>query len=232
MSYVVAIDGPAGAGKSSAAKKLARALGIRCLDTGAIYRAVALDLDRAGIAPGDTDFIESALKCITVELRDGLVLVNGLDVSADIRTPHVDAIVSDYSALPCVRAALLGFQRDQLKYGSLVAEGRDVGSAVFPSAPFKFFLTASPEVRAKRRCLEREAKGEAADYDAILASIKERDRIDSTRETAPLSVAEGAVVVDTSGMTEDEVVKKLEKYVRDAVSASADDQRGEGDVIR
>ncbi|WP_208873151.1 (d)CMP kinase, partial [Fretibacterium fastidiosum] len=133
------------------------------------------------------------------------------------RTPRIDRVVSAYSALPCVRSALLGLQRDQAKYGSLVVEGRDAGSVVFPDAPLKFFLTASPEARARRRCLEREAKGEDVSYEETLSAIRERDRFDSSRETAPLRRPEGAVLLDTSDMSEDEVVECFEGLVRDAV---------------
>ncbi len=217
MTYVLTIDGPAGAGKSSTARRLARRLGVRYLDTGAIYRAVALLLDEAGILPSEEDAVRRALAGARVELRDEGVLLNGLDVSLKIRTPHIDRVVSAYSALPCVRSALLGLQRDQAKYGSLVVEGRDAGSVVFPDAPLKFFLTASPEARARRRCLEREAKGEDASYEETLAAIRERDRFDSSRETAPLRRPEGAILLDTSDMSEDEVVECFEGLVRDAV---------------
>ena len=167
MSYVVTIDGPAGAGKSSVAKRVAKSLGIKYLDTGAIYRAIALLLAKSEIKPENEDFLREALSEIKIELRENSVLVNGFDVSGEIRTPEVDELASVYSALPVVREALLGLQQDQEKYGSIVAEGRDVGSVVFPDAEVKFFLTASPEARAKRRYLERVNKGKEANYDEI-----------------------------------------------------------------
>ena len=179
--------------------------------------AVALMLDEVGIRPEDEESVGQALSGVCVELRDECVLVNGLDVSREIRTPHVDRIVSAYSAVPRVRAALLGLQRDQQKYGSLVVEGRDVGSVVFPDAPLKFFLTASPEARAGRRCLERERRGEEVSYEDTLAAIRERDHLDESRTTAPLRQPEGAVLLDTSDMSEDEVVKYLEDFVHDAL---------------
>ena len=188
MSYVITIDGPAGAGKSSVAKRVAKSLGIKYLDTGAIYRAIALLLAKSEIKPESEDFLREALSEIKIELRENSVLVNGFDVSGEIRTPEVDELASVYSALPVVREALLGLQQDQEKYGSIVAEGRDVGSVVFPDAEVKFFLTASPEARAKRRYLERVNKGKEANYDEILESIKHRDQNDSQREIAPLSV--------------------------------------------
>ena len=217
MSFVVAIDGPAGAGKSSVAKRLARRLSVRYLDTGAIYRAIALFLDRRAIPPEDTEALRTVLKDIAIELRDGEVLLDGEDVSAAIRTPHVDRIVSAYSALGCVREALLDLQRGQRQYGSLVVEGRDVGSVVFPDAPLKFFMTASPEARARRRCLELQRRGEPVPFEDVLSQIRARDRFDGTRAIAPLTQPEDAVLVDTSEMTEDEVLEYLERRVRDAL---------------
>ncbi len=217
-SYVVTIDGPAGAGKSTVAKRAAHELGIKYLDTGAIYRAIALILAKSEIRPDSEEFLREALSEIKIELRENSVLVNGFDVSGEIRTPEVDELASIYSAVPAVREALLGLQKEQENYGSLVAEGRDVGSVVFPDAKVKFFLTASPEARAKRRYLERILKGKEADYDEILNSIKQRDINDSTRELAPLSVPDGAVYLDTSDMTEDEVINFIINHVKEALS--------------
>lgn len=218
MSYVITIDGPAGAGKSSAAKDTARELGIKYLDTGAIYRAIALILAKSEISPDNDEYLREALSEIKIILRDNKVLVNDFDVSGEIRTPEVDELASLYSAVPAVREALLGLQQEQKNYGSIVAEGRDVGSVVFPDAKVKFYLTASPEVRAKRRYDERIAKGKEADYDEILRSIKERDINDSTRKTAPLSIPEGAIYLDTSDMTEKEAVNFIVKHVREVLS--------------
>ena len=218
MSYVITIDGPAGAGKSSAAKDVARELGIKYLDTGAIYRAIALILAKSEISPDNDEYLREALSEIKIILRDDKVLVNDFDVSGEIRTPEVDELASLYSAVPAVREALLGLQQEQKNYGSIVAEGRDVGSVVFPDAKVKFYLTASPEVRAKRRYDERIAKGKDADYDEILRAIKERDINDSTRKTAPLSIPEGAIYLDTSDMTEKEAVKFIVKHVREVLS--------------
>ena len=159
MPYVITIDGPAGAGKSSVAKDVARELGINYLDTGAIYRAIALLLAKSEVSPDNEEFLREALSEIRVELKDGRVLVNDFDVSGEIRTPEVDELASVYSAVPAVREALLGLQQEQEKHGSIVAEGRDVGSVVFPKARVKFFITASPEARARRRYLERISKG-------------------------------------------------------------------------
>ena len=218
MAYVITIDGPAGAGKSSVAKRLAQLLGIHYLDTGAIYRAIALVLADAGICPEESGPLKEALPGIRIELRDGAVLANGADVSKEIRTPRADKLSSVYSALPSVRRALLGLQREQKQYGPLVVEGRDMGSVVFPNAPLKFFLTATPEARARRRCLEREHKGEPVSYEEVLAAIRERDIADSSRAASPLVQPEGAVRVDTSDMTEDEVVALLLNRVKEALA--------------
>ena len=217
MSYVITIDGPAGAGKSSVAKSAACELGIKYLDTGAIYRAIALILAESEVKPDNEEYLHEALNDIKIVLRDNKVLVNDFDVSGEIRTPEVDELASLYSAVPAVREALLGLQQEQKNYGSIIAEGRDVGSVVFPDAKVKFFITASPEVRAKRRYNERISKGKEADYDEILRAIKERDINDSTRKTAPLSIPEGAVYLDTSDMTEKEAVEFVVNHVREVL---------------
>ena len=218
MSYVITIDGPAGAGKSSIAKRAAQALGIQYLDTGAIYRAIGLILNAAEVKPNNEEILREALGKIRVELRNGRVFVNDFDVSGEIRTPTADEMSSVYSALPAVREALLGLQQEQPKHGSIIAEGRDVGSVVFPDALVKFYMTASPQARAKRRYSERVSKGKSANYDDILAAIIERDKHDSTRETAPLTIPEGAIFLDTSDMTEDEVLDRVLHEVRKALS--------------
>lgn len=218
MSYVVTIDGPAGAGKSSVSKRVACELGIKYLDTGAIYRAIALILAEAEVRPDNDEYLREALKDIRVELREGKVLVNDFDVSGEIRTPEVDELASIYSALPVVREALLGLQQAQKDYGSVIAEGRDVGSVVFPEADVKFFMTATPKARAQRRYDQRKAKGEEADYDAILAGIIQRDENDSMREVSPLKVPDNAIILDTSDITEDEAVKIITDKVKEVLS--------------
>ena len=218
MSYVITIDGPAGAGKSSVARRVAKELGIKYLDTGAIYRAIALILAKSEIKPDNDEFLHEALSEIKIELKNNSVLVNDFDVSGEIRTPEVDELSSIYSAVPAVREALLHLQKEQENYGSLVAEGRDVGSVVFPEAKIKFFLTASPEARAKRRYLERISNGKEADYDEILNAIKQRDVNDSTRKISPLSIPDGAIFLDTSDITEEETVKFILNKVNEALS--------------
>ena len=221
MSYVITIDGPAGAGKSTAAKEVARRLGISYLDTGAIYRAVALILYESEVPAVDGYIMREALSKIRIELRNKSVFVNGFDVTGEIRTPMVDELASMYSAIPSVRKALLSLQKDQEKHGSFVAEGRDVGSVVFPEAEAKFFLTASPEARAKRRYSERVSKGKPADYDEILRAIIDRDKNDSTREVAPLTVPKNAVYVDTSDMTEEQAVQFILDKVKEVIPNEA-----------
>lgn len=217
MSYVITIDGPAGAGKSSVARDIARELGINYLDTGAIYRAIALILYESEVPAVDNYIMREALSKIRIELRNKSVLVNDFDVTGEIRTPLVDELASMYSAIPSVRKALLSLQKEQEKHGSIVAEGRDVGSVVFPDARAKFFLTASPEARAKRRYAERVAKGKPADYDEILQAIIERDKNDSTRDVSPLTIPDGAIIVDTSDMTEQEAVQYILNKVKEAI---------------
>ena len=217
MSYVITIDGPAGAGKSTVAKDVAKALGIKYLDTGAIYRAISLILHESEIKPVDDEIMREALSDIDIQLQGKAVLVNGFDVAGEIRTPAVDELSSTYSAIPSVRKALLSLQKEQENHGSIVAEGRDVGSVVFPNARVKFYLTASPEARAKRRYDERVAKGKSADYDEILRSIIERDKNDSTRKVSPLTIPEGAIYLDTSDMTEQEAVQKILDKVKEAI---------------
>jgi cytidylate kinase len=205
---VIVIDGPAGAGKSSVARETASRLGLSFLDTGAIYRAITLVMLRAGIPPQDGSALRDALRDFRVSFSGSRVLVDGEDVSEAIRTREIDDNVSPYSALPVVREALLGIQRSQAGAG-LVAEGRDMGTVVFPDAGLKIFLTASPEARAKRRFDERVAKGEPADYDEILRAIRKRDKIDSSRDVAPMKPAYDAIIFDTTDFTLEQVVEKI-----------------------
>ena len=201
---VITIDGPAGAGKSTVARIAADKLGLPYLDTGAIYRAVTWRLIQDGTAPDETEKITAALQNISVSLSGGRVLVNGRDVTAEIRRPAIDAAVSSFSALRPVRDALIGFQRGQASEG-LVADGRDMGTVVFPDADLKIFLTADAEERARRRYKERVERGENADFDEILKYVNERDLYDMNREIAPLRPAPGCVILDSTKMTIGEV---------------------------
>src|SRR5215468_9311417 len=202
---IVAIDGPSGAGKSTVSKLLARRLGLSFVDTGALYRTVALSARRQGIATDD----------------DNRVYLDGEDVSAEIRTPEISLLASAVSARPVVREGLLGLQRRLALESPVgaVLEGRDIGTVVFPDADLKFFLEASPEVRARRRYEELFQKGGESSLDAVLADQTKRDRDDASRAVAPLKAAEDAVRVDTSGVPLSEVVQRLERLIRERLSA-------------
>lgn len=215
--FVVAIDGPAGAGKSTAAKKLAARLGYAFLDTGALYRAVALVARRRGIDWGDAEAVARVAREIDISFvpRGELnaVLVDGQEVTRDIRAHDMSDGASKVSAHGPVREALLGLQRRLAAASNIVAEGRDMGTVVFPDAGAKFFLTASPEERARRRTQELLAAGRPADQAAVLRDIIERDQRDSTRAVAPLRRADDAVDIDSGGMTPDQVVQKMAEVI-------------------
>lgn len=213
---VIAIDGPAGAGKSTVAKRVAEALGISYLDTGALYRALALYLDRRGVPPEASEEMNRALFHVVVDVSGTHVFLDGEDVSSLIRTPAVDKIASLYSALPMVREKLLSLQREQALKGGLVADGRDMGTVVFPFAPVKIFLTARAEVRAKRRYDELAARGVSVEFQKLLEEIRQRDEADANRTIAPLKQAADAYFLDSSGMSIDEVVAVIVEKARRA----------------
>lgn len=211
---VIAIDGPAGAGKSTVAKLVASKLGISYLDTGALYRALAYYLDSLAIPAQESPELRKALFDVTVEVRGSSVFLDGTDVSSLIRTPAVDRIASLYSALPSVREKLLMLQRDQALKGGLVADGRDMGTIVFPYAPVKVFLTAQAEVRARRRYDELTARGVKTDYQKLLDEILQRDEADANRSIAPLKQAPGAVLLDSSAMNAEQVADTIADIAR------------------
>ncbi len=217
--FSVAIDGPAGAGKSSVAKAAAQALGFVYVDTGALYRTVALYLLRHGIDPRDAGAIEPELSKIQVDLthtpEGQKMFLCGEDVTGLIRTPEVSMAASHCSALPAVRAFLLDLQRDLARRNDVLMDGRDIGSVVLPDAQLKVFLTASPEERARRRVLQLEESGAPADFDVILREIQQRDYQDSHRETAPLKQAEDAVLLDTTHIGFEEAVDTLLRLVKE-----------------
>ncbi len=215
----VAIDGPAGAGKSTLARRAAKELGYLYVDTGAIYRTVGCYMKLMGIGPRDVDGVTRLLDEVGISIRygeDGLqhMILNGQDVTGEIRTPEMSHYASCVSAIPAVREFLLEMQRKLARENSIVMDGRDIGTVVLPNANVKVFLTASPEVRAERRCRELEEKGESVSYDQVLSDMKKRDRQDSTRATAPLRQAADAVLLDTSGLTLDESSQRLLEIIR------------------
>ena len=218
----IAIDGPAGAGKSTIARELASQLGYHYVDTGAIYRTAAYFFDLWGISPKDTDGIAKYIDELNVEISydaEGVqhMLMNGIDVTDDIRTPDISQKASLVSAQPLVRELLLDMQRDMARKHDVVMDGRDIGTVVLPKATVKIFLTASPEVRAKRRAAEYNAKGKSVEYGKILTEIQQRDYQDTHREIAPLRMARDAVNIDSSDMDVDEVVSAIRKVLEEKV---------------
>lgn len=213
MSVNVAIDGPAGAGKSTVAKAAAAKLGYIYVDTGALYRAVGVYALRNGIDTKNADGVSSLLPEISVELKfiDGVqhVLLNGDDVSVEIRTPDASMAASNVSAIPAVRAFLFDLQRDIAKKNNCLMDGRDIGTVVLPNAQVKIFLTADPEERAMRRYKELKEKGSDVKYEDVLDDLIKRDYQDSHREIAPLKPAEDSVVFNTTGYTLEESVAKV-----------------------
>lgn len=219
---VVAIDGPAGTGKSSVSKGLARSLGARYLDTGGMYRTVTLAVLRADIDPADADAVARTADTVQMSVDyhpDGnRYFLCGEDVSTEIRGDRVTGSVSAVSSVPAVRTRLVAMQREMAQGpGSVVVEGRDIGTVVLPDAPVKIFLTASAETRARRRNDQNVAAGLADDYEAVLADVRRRDRLDSTRAVSPLRAAPDAVVVDTSEMTEAQVISHLHDVVKQRI---------------
>lgn len=208
---IIAIDGPAGAGKSTIARALARRLGIEYLDTGAMYRAVTFAAVRLGIPVDDVARVAALAAGLQIEVADGIVTVDGVDATAAIRTPEITAQVSAIAANSAVRSVMRERQRawGEVRGGG-VMEGRDIGSVVFPDAQLKLYLTASPQVRAERRVAE--AGGDVAE---IAAAIAQRDHLDSSRADSPLLQADGSIVLDTTGLTIDEVLDRIEQVLAD-----------------
>lgn len=215
---IVAIDGPSGAGKSSLTKLLAGRLGYVHIDTGAMFRAVALMAGRAGIACEDDAALAELCRGLGIAFRrDGescRVLVNGEDVSSAIRSEEIGLLTSRISARKPVRDALLAMQRDMAQAGGVILEGRDIGTVVFPDAEVKFFLSASPEERGRRRFLELTARGEEATLEETIDKVARRDKQDEEREHAPLRRADDAVVIDSTSLSIDEVLELMESTVR------------------
>lgn len=211
---IVAIDGPAGAGKSTVARRVAEALGISYLDTGALYRALAFYLDGRDIPPAESESLSRALEEVSIDIDGEGVYIDGKSVGREIRSPRIDGIVSAYASLPMVRDRLLSLQREQGERRSIVADGRDMATVVFPGADVKIFLTATDEERARRRFKELESRNEPVRFEEVLEQIRQRDRTDSGRQTAPLRKACDAVELPTDGLSIEEVADAILALVR------------------
>lgn len=205
----IAIDGPAGSGKSTVAKKIAEKLNIIYIDTGAMYRAITLKLKDI-----DKKFYEEACNNTNIEFINNKIFLDGKDVSSQIRSEEISKLTSDISKIDFVRKKLVSIQKEIAAKNSVVMEGRDITTVVLPDADYKFYLNASPEIRAKRRTLQLKEKGLNADYKEIIRDIKKRDNNDIKRENSPLKVADDAIVIDSSNLTADESIEKILSYIR------------------
>lgn len=217
----IAIDGPAGSGKSTISKIIAKKLDILCLDTGAMYRACALKCKKTGVDCTDVDGVSALIDKIDIEVKyvDGVqhTYLDGKDVSEEIRSPEISMLASTVSALGCVREKMVDLQRKIAKNNSCILDGRDIGTNVLPDAQYKFYLTASAEVRAKRRHEELLAKGNKVTFDEVLSDVIKRDEQDRTRKIAPLIMAKDAILVDSSNMTVEEVVEYIERKLQEKI---------------
>jgi len=213
---VITVDGPASAGKSSASRALAQRLGYAYVDTGAMYRAVGVVAHERGVPLDDDAALEALLAALRFELREGGggMAVDGRDLSQTIRRPEAGELASRVSTRPIVRERLVALQRGLGAPGGMVMEGRDIGTVVFPDAPLKFYLTAAPTERARRRAAELRARGEAVDEAALAVDLAARDHRDSTRAVAPLRPAADAELLDTTDIGLDEVVRRMEAVAR------------------
>ena len=212
---IIAIDGPSGTGKSTTAKIVAGKLGFTYLDTGAMYRAVTFAAVSAGIAATDAQGLEALLLRTEIGFdSENRVTVDGICRETEIRTPAISAQVSPYSAVPCVRAAMTGLQRAVGEKQNCILDGRDIGTVVFPQAQYKFFLTTDYRVRAARRYEELRAKGEQVTLAEVEENLKERDRLDASRATAPLRKADDAIEIDTTHLSIEQQVQKVLSHVR------------------
>ena len=216
-NYIIALDGPAGSGKSTIAKVIAKNFGLTYLDTGAMYRMVALYILENNIDFNNVADVENILNNIKVDIIDDKFILNGKDVALEIRTPEVTKIVSPVSAIKAVRVKLVDLQRDISKGKKVILDGRDIGTVVFPNADLKIFLVASPEERAKRRVKDYASKGITEDFETVLKDILERDHTDSTRKESPLKKAEDAIEVDTSFLNIEESVQTISNLIKEKI---------------
>ncbi len=205
----IAIDGPAGSGKSTVAKGLAKRLNISYIDTGAMYRAVTYNVIKNNVPRGDANAITGIAIASQIEFKNGMTLLNGEDVSDDIRGPAVDRRVSEVASIPGVRDHLVALQKRIAKDNAIVMDGRDIGTTVLPEAGFKFFLTATLEERAKRRYADLVNSNPGTHLEQVMKELQRRDHIDSTRGYSPLRAAEDAIIIDTTGKSVDTVLKEL-----------------------
>jgi len=206
-SNVITIDGPVGVGKSTISKILSQKLNYTYLDTGAMYRAFSLKILELGVSIKDKEKIISVIQNTDLNYLDGKVFLDGEDVSNKIRTKEVEAIVSEIAAIPEVRKFMRGIQRRIASKGKVILEGRDCGTVIYPEARYKFYLTASVEERAKRRINDEKYSNKHSSLEEVIESINKRDKIDMTREDSPLKVPDGAMVIDTTNLSIDEVVE-------------------------
>ncbi|WP_298066315.1 (d)CMP kinase [uncultured Cetobacterium sp.] len=216
-NYIIALDGPAGSGKSTIAKVIAKNFGLTYLDTGAMYRMVALYILENNIDFNNVADVENILNNIKVDIIDDKFILNGKDVSLEIRTPEVTKIVSPVSAIKAVRVKLVDLQREISKGKKVILDGRDIGTVVFPNADLKVFLVASPEERAKRRVKDYASKGITEDFETVLKDILERDHTDSTRKESPLKKAKDAIEVDTSFLNIEESVQAISNLIKEKI---------------
>jgi cytidylate kinase/pantoate ligase/cytidylate kinase len=222
MGMIVTVDGPAGAGKSTVARALARRLGFSFVDTGAMYRAATLKALRAGGPWDDPDRLAELARQCRIELGDNSITLDGEDVSAEIRTVEVTAHIHHVADQPAVRETMVQLQRAAAEGKDTITEGRDQGTVAFPAADCKIFLTASPEERARRRMLELRQRGQDVSVDDILAQQNERDRRDSSRKVGRLAKAADAIEVITDGLTQDQVLDRLVEIVREKMPSPSD----------
>ena len=216
MSFIVAIDGPAGSGKGTITKIVGEKLKLVNIDTGATFRCVALNMIQKNVSMNDEENLEKLLKEIDIEIKtNGKIYLNGEDVTKRIRENDGNSLVSPISVIPMVRNRLLEIQRKIAKGKDVIMEGRDIGTVVFPNADVKIYLDATAEERAKRRVLQNRENGIASSYNEVLEGIKDRDKRDSTRKIAPLKRAEDAIYVDTTNMNIENVVKEIVNIIKD-----------------